>query len=424
MIFKRTSSSTHHKPGSRLSIVYRTIYILFCVLYFSATFAGQTHAAISQKEFDAISGGYPYYDPDSTDAATCTTSVPSGNTSQNKGTIYTYLTGKGLSGAQAAGVMGNMQAESGFDPARVEGGTGIGYGLSQWSFGRRSALEASAQQKGVAVSDLAFQLDYLYTESNQRKGRDDRNLIEWVGLTQQTTVEDATNFWQWNNERPLVLNTATRIGFARTIYNEFGGATAQASSPGTQTASTGTCGSSAGPVDVIQKISFNDAKTIKPTALILHWWGGGGGIDSLISTLNTRKLSVQIATTADGKVYQLTPQLNSFAEHAKCANDWAIGNEIEGGVNFGPDPGGSGKTVALDLAGNNVQFQAVVKITGQLMKQFNIPLEGEIAQNGSTGVGVHSHKEVDTFCSNGSGKADVDDVYLKRVKDELRKQGF
>jgi hypothetical protein len=121
-------------------------------------------------------------------------------------------------------------------------------------------------------------------------------------------------------------------------------------------------------------------------------------------------------------VYQLTPELHSRASHAKCANSWAIGNEIEGGVKFGPDPAGSGKQVALDLANNATQFQSVVNVTMQLMAKYNIPLDGPLASDGSTGVGVHSHKEVDVNCSGANGKIDVDDVYLKRVKDEIAKR--
>ena len=65
----------------------------------------------------------------------------SGNSNQEK--IWNFLTGSGLSAEQAAGVMGNMQAESGFSPTRHEDGQGWergGWGLAQWTFGRRTAI--------------------------------------------------------------------------------------------------------------------------------------------------------------------------------------------------------------------------------------------------------------------------------------------
>ena len=88
-----------------------------------------------------------------------------GSREQNARVIWNFLKYKGLSDAAAAGVLGNIQAESGFDPAIVEKANGIGYGLIQWSFGRRTALENAAKQAGVDPSNLQFQLEYLWDES-------------------------------------------------------------------------------------------------------------------------------------------------------------------------------------------------------------------------------------------------------------------
>lgn len=172
-------------------------------------------------------------------------------------------------------------------------------------------------------------------------------------------------------------------------------------------------------IGIIKSADLPTSGPMKPTGIILHWWGGTGGISSLISTLKSRGLSVQIATTQDGLVHQLTSTIDTKASHAKCANGWAIGNEIEGGVKTNVV---GGQVIALDLAENDKQFQSVVNITEKLMALYNIPIDGEINSGGTSGSGVHSHKEVDKYCSNGSGKSDVDDIYLKRVKDELRKR--
>lgn len=401
----------------------RQAYLLcgFVLLVGLATqlFAPVAHAS-TPDDLKSFILGTEYYKPGA-DTVPCAggSTTLSGNDNAQK--VWNYLIGKGLSPVQTAGIMGNLQAESGFDPSKNEYGNGIGYGLAQWSFGRRSNLEKTAQERGVPVSDLGFQLDYLWSEL---QGPYKKTVLD--PLMQTDDLTEATRIVLVYYEAPKNKDSAEklqeRLNLSQPILDKFGGGAA--SSGGSTAPSASGCGLPAGQADVIQKVSFDNGRTITPTAIVLHWWGGTGGIDSLISTLQTRNLSVQIGTTADGKVYQLMPQLNSFGEHAKCANSWAIGNEIEGGASFGPDPGGSGQQVALDLAGNDIQFQAVVKITGQLMKQFNIPLDGDIAPDGSSGTGVHSHKEVDKFCATPSGKQDVDDVYLKRVKDELRKQGF
>lgn len=82
----------------------------------------------------------------------------------NAAKIFFNLTDKGISFNGACGVLGNIQAESNFNPGIVEHGSGIGYGLCQWSFGRRTTLNAYAVSKGKKVSDLDLQCDFLYKE--------------------------------------------------------------------------------------------------------------------------------------------------------------------------------------------------------------------------------------------------------------------
>ncbi len=184
-------------------------------------------------------------------------------------------------------------------------------------------------------------------------------------------------------------------------------------------------------------------RTIQPTAIVLHWWGytADSDIRSLVDVLKgqvgyydpniTRAqydwnvahgvgghtLGVQVGITRDGAVHQLTPLLNSYAAHAACADDWAIGIEIEAS---GP----------ADLDSDPAQFESVVRTTADLMARFHIPLDGLLAPDGRSGVGVHSHKEVDVNCrfadgvSAAVGKPDVDDQYLAFVKGAIRQRGL
>ncbi|HEY8886525.1 MAG TPA: phage tail tip lysozyme [Candidatus Microsaccharimonas sp.] len=112
-----------------------------------------------------------FYDPD---ASSCSASASAGSGAstgvkldQNDPKlkqIFTLLVQSGqFNAVQAAAVMGNMYAESGFNSDAKEP-NGIGYGLVQWSFGRRTNLENQAKQKGVPVSDVAFQISFLVGE--------------------------------------------------------------------------------------------------------------------------------------------------------------------------------------------------------------------------------------------------------------------
>ena len=179
-----------------------------------------------------------------------TATVLAGDTNEEK--IWNYFAGKGLTAEQIAGVMGNIQAESEFDPGIEEIGNSIGFGIVQWSFGRRTALEQAAAQKGVLASDLGFQLDYLYYELNSRPiDRDEFRQFgstEWEGITKQTTVEDALVFFHHELEISHLMNgsdprgavIAARGEFAQHWFTEFSGKTSGESSSGCSTGSAGT----------------------------------------------------------------------------------------------------------------------------------------------------------------------------------------
>lgn len=81
----------------------------------------------------------------------------------NLDTVLAFLKGKGLSSDQAAGVAGNLQIESGINPAAENPGEGA-IGIAQWEGGRRTALDAYAARTGGSETDLNTQLGYLWSE--------------------------------------------------------------------------------------------------------------------------------------------------------------------------------------------------------------------------------------------------------------------
>ena len=105
--------------------------------------------------------------------------------------IWSYQKGQGLTDAGAAGLMGNLYAESGLRPNNLQNsyektlgytdaayteavdsgvyvnftGDSAGYGLAQWTYStRKAALLAYAKKTGKSVGDLEMQLGFLMQE--------------------------------------------------------------------------------------------------------------------------------------------------------------------------------------------------------------------------------------------------------------------
>ena len=140
--------------------------------------------------------------------------------------VWNYLRSAGVPAIQVAGIMGNMQAESGFNPNVIEYGNGIGFGLCQWSYGRRTALENYAKSKGKSPGDLEIQLEFLLTElgpgnfNSYHTGENNYN-----GFMNASDPETAAYYFMWGWERPAVWAGNSSIGMrqtaARTYYDTY-----------------------------------------------------------------------------------------------------------------------------------------------------------------------------------------------------------
>jgi len=188
-------------------------------------------------------------------SANATGTVATGAVSLNKDDatlkqIFTLLTQDGtFNGVQAAAVMGNMYAESGFNAGAQES-NGIGFGLVQWSFGRRTALEAAARAAGVPASDIAFQIGYLKTEYNGSY----KAAVAGTAFAEGTDLAEATAAWMNKFEVPANSPPSAdkpklytkRIPAAQQIYGFFKdiAPTTTTATAGSTTTSSSSCGSS------------------------------------------------------------------------------------------------------------------------------------------------------------------------------------
>lgn len=148
-------------------------------------------------------------------------------TSATEKQIYDGLIARGLNDAQAKGIIANMIKESGLNPGineiapLVKGSRG-GFGLIQWTGPRRRALEAAASARGVSVSDIDFQLDYLMEELRGPERRSYNNL-----LRTNDPVEAARIFSE-QNLRPGIPRLDLRLAEARRLGQiDLGGGTNQ-----------------------------------------------------------------------------------------------------------------------------------------------------------------------------------------------------
>lgn len=123
-------------------------------------------------------------------ASTDSGGVPVG--SDNRGIAFGYFVGQGFNNIQAAGIVGNLDEESGVDPYTNQNG-GPAKGIAQWEAPRWGLLLKVASEQGKDPYDLMFQLSFISYELSHG--------YETVTahVKSATTIEDAVNQWMGPN---------------------------------------------------------------------------------------------------------------------------------------------------------------------------------------------------------------------------------
>ena len=164
--------------------------------------------------------------------------------SSTERTIWNFLRCKGLSPAGAAGLMGNLYAESVLNPANLQNSfekklglsdveyvaavdsgaygnfvrDGAGFGLAQWTYWtRKEALLNYAKKVGASIGDLQMQLDFLFQEL---KGY----TAVFEVLRTAKTVQEASNIVLTKYERPANQSAAVkakRASYGQAYYDMY-----------------------------------------------------------------------------------------------------------------------------------------------------------------------------------------------------------
>ncbi len=173
---------------------------------------------------------------------------------ENAERVFKFFLSVGYKPEWAAGIVGNMIAESGVEPQRLQGtasgtitpaaqarGSSLGWGLVQWTPAKK-IIDSVGVDK---ADDMGVQLDFLYkqlegqvSEYNEKAAGDQ--------LKQTTTVEDAAKIFMTEYERPKDQSASAqekRASLARGVFDKYSGI----SSPtGGGNSSTSSCGGQGG----------------------------------------------------------------------------------------------------------------------------------------------------------------------------------
>ncbi len=163
-------------------------WFLLATLFLNLSLSLETFAlSAAEKKFYA-ENYILFFNPDGDNPTSTSENLCLIDLGDSAATILNFLIGKNYSKNSAAGIVGNLMAESGLRPNLLEGGTAVGsdyilydlstdtsnypnrgFGLAQWTTAaRQKALQLFANENGLAVTSVEAQLGYLIKELSAR----------------------------------------------------------------------------------------------------------------------------------------------------------------------------------------------------------------------------------------------------------------
>ena len=169
--------------------------------------------------------------------------------------VWSFFRNRGYSEAATAGIMGNLHAESGMDPTRLQNGHHYAAGIAQWErydkqSGRWKNLYDYAASRGKDWTDLETQLEWIDLEcqdsrtvfwtSQNAMSKAGVNATTFAGFKQSTNVEQATREFEGAFERAGTPRFDARIEAAKTYFQLYTGKTTSDAALSTYAATAGT----------------------------------------------------------------------------------------------------------------------------------------------------------------------------------------
>ncbi len=239
--------------------------------------------------------------------------------------IWDKLISAGLTPAGAAGLMGNLQAESGLSPCNLQDSAerrlglsdidytigvdlgsyhdfvsdGAGYGLAQWTHpSRKAALLAHAKNQGRSICDLDVQVNFLRWELlTLFKPLRDK-------LCTTTSVREASDCVLLQFERPASINDPDKLqetkdrraGYAQGFYGRF--------AKGENNVKLLTC-------ILTESDCYKYNQTIKPKGVMVHSTGANNPllrryVQPVAATPGRTDLLAQLGTNPNGNHWNQT----------------------------------------------------------------------------------------------------------------------
>lgn len=167
----------------------------------------------------------------------------SGSTNAQK--AWNFFKSKGFTDEATAGILGNLQQESGINPTQKQLGGGPGRGLMQWEEGGRwDQLVSWANKNGKDPWAMETQLDYMWLEMTEKETTGINKLKNLYGgmdaLKNTKDYKFATKAFEDSFERAGKPNYEKRYGYASNFLNEYKGTSGSGGDP---SSSAGTSGS-------------------------------------------------------------------------------------------------------------------------------------------------------------------------------------
>ncbi|HEY1064377.1 MAG TPA: phage tail tip lysozyme [Candidatus Saccharimonadales bacterium] len=201
-------------------LTFRKLLSACALLVIAVLSCNQVAFALSPAQKQIYEKGIYQFDIETGEEVCGTQAAFSLTGNSNAAKAFNFLTGQGLSDFQAAGVVGNLQAESSIMPNRKQGSgiqtitsidqvvPDVGFGIAQWTTaGRQAAWKNLAKEKNMDPLSLELQLLYLWHELES-----DPDFFGLDHLTRAKDLKQATWIFLAFFERPGTVVDAGKAG--------------------------------------------------------------------------------------------------------------------------------------------------------------------------------------------------------------------